>query len=99
MEMATVGGAAVLSLDDRIGTISEGRDADLVCISTRAAHATPIYDPFSHLICAARAADVVHVLVRGKLLVENRELLTIDFERGRKQAQEFASRIRGQAST
>ncbi len=93
VEMATLGGAAVLSLGDRIGTISEGRDADLICISTQPAHATPLYDPFSHLMYAARAADVLHVLVRGRVLVENRELTTIDLERIRKQATAFAAAI------
>jgi 5-methylthioadenosine/S-adenosylhomocysteine deaminase len=94
LEMATIGGARVLGLDDRIGTLSEGKEADLICISVDRAHASPLYDPFSHLVYAARASDVRHVLVRGKLVVGDGKLRTIDLERIRAEAAEFAVRLR-----
>ena len=94
LEMATIGGARVLGLDDRIGTLSEGKEADLICISVDRAHASPLYDPFSHLVYAARASDVRHVLVRGKLVVGDGKLRTIDLERIRAEAAEFALRLR-----
>lgn len=94
LEMATIGGARVLGLDDRIGTLSEGKEADLICISVDRAHASPLYDPFSHLVYAARASDVRHVLVRGKLVVGDGKLRTIDLERVRAEAAEFALRLR-----
>ncbi len=91
--MATLGGARVLGLDDRIGTLSEGKEADIVCIDLRAPHATPMYDPFSHLAYAARAADVRHVLVRGRVLVRNGVLETIDLETVTAKAAEITARI------
>ncbi|HSL17321.1 MAG TPA: amidohydrolase family protein [Methylomirabilota bacterium] len=94
VEMATIGGARVLGLDDEIGTLAEGKQADLVCISVDGAHATPLYDPFSHLVFAARASDVRHVLIRGKLVVGNRSLNTLDFERIRTEVRELIRRIR-----
>jgi 5-methylthioadenosine/S-adenosylhomocysteine deaminase len=57
--------------------------------------ATPIYDPFPHLVFAARAADVRHVLVRGRVQVKDWQATTIDEERVRAQAAEVAARIRG----
>jgi 5-methylthioadenosine/S-adenosylhomocysteine deaminase len=93
LDMVTIAGARVLGLEGRIGTLSEGREADLICISTDGPHATPMYDPYSHLVFAARSADVRHVMVRGKVLVQDRELLTLDRERIEAQAREFSERI------
>jgi len=91
--MATIGGARVLGLDDRIGTLAEGKEADIVCIDLRGPHATPVYDPVSHLAYAARAADVRHVLVRGRVLVRNRKLETLDIESVQAKALEITARI------
>ncbi len=94
LAMATIGGARVLGLDDRIGTLTEGKEADLICISIDRAHATPFYDPFSHLVYAARSSDVRHVLVRGKPVVADGKLRTLDLERVRAEAAAFALRLR-----
>ena len=95
VKMATVGGARVLGLDHRIGRLAEGMEADLVCLDTTGLHATPLFDPFSHLAYAARSSDVRHVLVRGRVLVNNRTLQTIDTEELRARAAEIAEKIAG----
>ncbi len=95
IELVTVDGARVLGLDSRIGTLTEGRDADITCIDVGRAHTTPMFDPFSHLVFAARAGDVRHVLVRGKTLVRDHKLMTIDIERVLAKACEAAERIAG----
>lgn len=77
-EMLTIGGARVLGLGDRVGSLEVGKEADVVCLGIDAPHATPLHEPFSHLAYSARAADVLHVVVRGRILMQNRELLTID---------------------
>ena len=94
LEMVTVRGAEVLGLGERIGTLSEGRDADLICVSIDGPHTAPMYDPFSHMVFAARASDVRHVMVRGSVLVRNRKLETLDRERIEAQAREFSETIR-----
>jgi 5-methylthioadenosine/S-adenosylhomocysteine deaminase len=94
LELATVDGARVLGLEHAIGTLAEGREADLVCIDTNKVHGTPLYDSFSHLAFAARSSDVRHVVVRGRVVVRNRELQTIDVEQLRAKASEAAARIR-----
>jgi 5-methylthioadenosine/S-adenosylhomocysteine deaminase len=95
VEMETVKGAQVLGLDGMVGTLTEGREADIICIDTNRPHATPLYDPFSHLVFAARAGDVKHVIVRGKVVVRNRNVETIDVEAVLTGAQTAAERIRG----
>lgn len=93
VEMATVDGAKVLGLGQRIGTLTEGSEADITCIDASRAHMTPMFDPYSHLVFAARASDVRHVLVRGKTLVRDRKLMTIDIERVLAKANEVGERI------
>jgi len=93
LELATVGGARVLGLDDRVGRLVEGYEADVVCIDVTGAQAVPMYDPYSHLAYAARACDVRHVLVRGKLLVRNRSLETMDLDEVTAQALNAAAGI------
>jgi 5-methylthioadenosine/S-adenosylhomocysteine deaminase len=93
LELATVGGAKVLGLDN-VGTLTEGREADLVCVAVEGPHATPMYDPYSHLVFSARSADVRHVMIRGQVVVRNRELQTLDVERIEAQARELSETIR-----
>jgi 5-methylthioadenosine/S-adenosylhomocysteine deaminase len=94
IEMATIGGARVLGLDTEIGTLTEGKQADMVCFSVDEPHATPIFDPWSHLVYSARSSDVKHVLIRGKLVVGNRSLNTMDKERIESQAWDFAQQLK-----
>jgi 5-methylthioadenosine/S-adenosylhomocysteine deaminase len=95
LELATAGGARVLGLDDRIGVLREGLEADLIVVSTEAAHATPVFDPYSHMVYAARSSDVRHVLVRGRTVVRDRRLETLDLAEIRRDALDIAARIRG----
>ncbi|HNX50034.1 MAG TPA: amidohydrolase [Thermoanaerobaculaceae bacterium] len=78
VELLTIGGARVLGLDDRIGTLEPGKDADIICLGVDGPHATPLHDPYSHVAYAARAADVTHVLVRGRVVMQGRQLVTLD---------------------
>ncbi len=94
IEMATVQGARVLGLANRIGTLTEGREADLICVKVEGPHAAPMYDPFSHLVFAARATDVRHVVIRGRIIVRNRALQTLDLDRIESQVREISETIR-----
>lgn len=77
-ELLTIGGARVLGLADRIGSLEVGKRADVVCLSMDAPGAVPSFDPYSHLAYAARAADVRHVVVDGATVVEDGAVTTVD---------------------
>ncbi len=77
-EMATIDGAGALGLQDEIGTIEVGKKADLVLLDIKAPHLTPFRHPISHIIYAANGGDVNTVICNGEILMQNRELLTID---------------------
>ncbi|MBA4423120.1 MAG: amidohydrolase [Syntrophus sp. (in: bacteria)] len=78
VEMATLGGARVLGMADRIGSISPGKCADIILVNMNKPHLTPLYHPFSHLVYAASGADVLTSIIGGQVVMRNRRLLTID---------------------
>jgi 5-methylthioadenosine/S-adenosylhomocysteine deaminase len=78
LRMATIEGARALGLDREIGSLEVGKQADLIVIDTYQPHLSPMYHPQSHLIYAAHAADVCHVLIAGRQVVRDRQLQTID---------------------
>ena len=78
VEMATIGGARALGLEDRIGSLEVGKRADIALIDATGAHMTPLYDPYAALVYAATPADVRTVIVDGRVVVEDRRLVTAD---------------------
>lgn len=94
LEMLTVNGAKILGLQN-VGTLTEGKEADLICISIDRLHTAPMYDPISQVVFAARSSDVRHVMIRGRVVVRNRELQTLDQERIEAQAREFSETVKG----
>lgn len=74
LEMATIGGAKVLNLDKKIGSIEVGKKADLVLFETESINMQPIYDYYSVLVYSANPSNVDTVIVDGKILVENKKL-------------------------
>ena len=78
VEMATIAGARAIGLDRRIGSLEVGKQADLIVIDTHAPHLVPIYHPESHIVYAAKSSDVRDVLVDGRVLVRNRQILHLD---------------------
>ena len=77
-KMATINGANSLGLENEIGTIEVGKKADLVLVNMKTPKLTPFRNPISHLVYSANGGDVDTVICNGKLLMKNKELLTID---------------------
>jgi 5-methylthioadenosine/S-adenosylhomocysteine deaminase len=78
LDMATINGARSLSLDDKIGSLEVGKRADLITVTTASARETPLYDPISHLVYVTRGDDVRNVVVNGKVLMKERQVLTLN---------------------
>ena len=78
LEMATINGAKALGLADIIGTIEKGKEADLVLIDSRCASMTPLNNIFSAIVFSMPEDALDTVYCRGKLLMEHRELKTLD---------------------
>ena len=78
LAMATLDGARALGLDREIGSIVPGKSADLAAVNLAALEMSPCYHPISHLVYAAGREQVTHTWVRGRLLLEERRLTTLD---------------------
>ena len=95
VDLATIGGAACFGVQQTLGSLEEGKLADLIMIDLKKPHLTPLYNPVSHLVYAARGTDVCTTIVNGKILMLDNEFLTIDMqktlERAEKDAQELTS--------
>jgi 5-methylthioadenosine/S-adenosylhomocysteine deaminase len=78
LEMATLGGARALGMEDRLGSLEAGKRADIVVVSRDAARLHPMYDPVSHLVYAAKGADVSDVVIEGRVVLRGRKVLTLD---------------------
>jgi 5-methylthioadenosine/S-adenosylhomocysteine deaminase len=75
---ATMGGAKALGLQDTIGSIEPGKSADLIAIDLNRIETQPVYNPISQVVYSASREQVTHAWVNGKLLLNNRELVTIN---------------------
>jgi 5-methylthioadenosine/S-adenosylhomocysteine deaminase len=78
LKMATIDGAEALSWKNHIGSIEPGKKADLTIINFNKPHLCPLYSEVSHIIYAANPSDVDTVIINGKIIMENRKLLTIN---------------------
>jgi 5-methylthioadenosine/S-adenosylhomocysteine deaminase len=94
IKMATIGSARVLNLQHQIGSIEENKLADIIVINSKSANMTPIYNPYSALVYSAYPTDVRHSIVHGRLLMEDRNVLTVDENRIIKRAQAFSEKIK-----
>jgi 5-methylthioadenosine/S-adenosylhomocysteine deaminase len=94
LNMATIGGAKAIGLDDNIGSLEAGKQADIIIIDIDKPHLVPMYNPVSHIVYSARGSDVRDVLVAGRILVRDHNLLSIDLEEILEKAAEISEIIK-----
>jgi 5-methylthioadenosine/S-adenosylhomocysteine deaminase len=80
LRMATTGGARALGLADQIGSVEVGKRADLQLINLDHLHTTPRPDPISTIVYAAEASDVEAVIIDGRIVMQEKRLLTLNEE-------------------
>jgi 5-methylthioadenosine/S-adenosylhomocysteine deaminase len=78
LKMATSGGARALGLEKTIGSIEEGKRADIVLLDLNRIHTTPHSDPISTIVYAADRTNIETVIIDGKIVLRNQSLQTID---------------------
>jgi cytosine/adenosine deaminase-related metal-dependent hydrolase len=93
VRMATRGGAAALGLASQIGSLEVGKRGDAIAIDITGVHVAPTANPWSAIAYAARATDVRHVAVDGRVVVRDRELHTLELPRVRDRARAAAARL------
>lgn len=98
LRMATVGGAAVLGLEKEIGTLEQGKRADIIVVDLKSPHLCPVYDPVSALVYSANGGDVKDVIVNGRVLMKDKEFMTVDADEVMGKVREISQRIGGAGS-
>jgi len=93
LRMATQNGARALGLEGKTGELSPGKWADIIVVDFDQPHLTPLYQPVSHLVYAARGSDVRHSIIHGRMVMEDRRLLTMDVDEVMDRVRSFASTL------
>lgn len=94
VEMATMGSARALHMEDKIGSLETGKLADIIVVDTKAPNMVPVYSPYAALVYGANGANVRHTIVDGVILMEDRQLLTVNENEIIQDAQRFAEKVR-----
>jgi 5-methylthioadenosine/S-adenosylhomocysteine deaminase len=76
--MATITGARALHIEKQTGSIEVGKRADFILVDTTAAHATPMYNVYAQIVYALKDLDVRTSVINGRVVMEDRKLLTLD---------------------
>lgn len=93
IKMATINGAKALGKENEIGTLAEGKQADIISIDFSDISSAPVYDPVSHLVYNVSRNQVDHVWVAGKLQVKNKQFTHLNESQLIELAQEWANKI------
>jgi 5-methylthioadenosine/S-adenosylhomocysteine deaminase len=96
LKMATINGAKALGLRENVGSLQVGKKADMVLIDLSKPHLKPLHNIYASIVYSARGSDVDTVIVDGKILMENRQVKTLDeqavMEKAEKTALDLLSR-------
>ena len=87
-------GAKIIGMEGEIGIIAEGMKADIIQIAYEDVHHVPSYDIASHLIYVTDEQDVINVIIDGKLVMHQKEFLTLDIKRIREEVASISNIIK-----
>jgi 5-methylthioadenosine/S-adenosylhomocysteine deaminase len=92
-ELATIRGAAALHLEKEIGSLEAGKRADLLIIERDSLNQIPLYNIYSDLVYATKGSDVESVIINGRVVMQNRRLLTLNEVAIKRDARVFREKI------
>lgn len=96
IRMATLEGAQVLGLDNRIGSLEPGKQADLIRIDLSAPRMQPVYDIYATLVFSAMPSDVRDVMVGGRWIMRGRNVESLERKKILRNAGQIATAFRAE---
>lgn len=90
LDMGTIDGARCLLWDDEIGSLEEGKKADLVIINPNTANMLPVHDVVINIVTAMKTENIESVMADGKWLMRDGRVVTVDEEAVKQEAAERA---------
>jgi 5-methylthioadenosine/S-adenosylhomocysteine deaminase len=92
--LATLEAARALKVDDRVGSLTPGRQADVIAVDLSSSHQVPTQDPYGALVHTANQGDVLMTMVGGKVLYDRGVCVTVDAERAFARVEEMRASLR-----
>jgi 5-methylthioadenosine/S-adenosylhomocysteine deaminase len=93
VEMATLGGARTLGLENMIGSIEVGKRADIILVDFNKPHLKPFHDVHANLVYSTCGSDVDIVIIDGRILIEKGEVKVLDEAKVMSEAEKRAFRL------
>ena len=93
VDLATRGGARALHLEDRLGSLEPGKLADVILVDTDSTAMVPLHDPYAALVYAASPRDVRTTIIHGRVVMEDRRVITVDAAAVRARMRTITDRI------
>ena len=78
LEFATIDGARAIALDTRIGSLTPGKQADLILVRTDQVNVAPLIDPVATVVICADTSNIDTVMIAGRILKQNGQLVRVD---------------------
>jgi cytosine/adenosine deaminase-related metal-dependent hydrolase len=99
LRWGTANGAHAMGLEDRIGSLTPGKQADVIVIGGRRLNVVPMADPVGCLVAQANSANVQHVLIAGRFVKRDGALVGLDLEHAIALAEGSCERVLGLITT
>ena len=93
VEMATIDGARALHMEKEIGSLEAGKKADVIVISLHEPNAVPMYDVYAQLAYALKGSDVETVVIGGRVVMREHQLLTVKEDEAIAKAREYQKKV------
>jgi 5-methylthioadenosine/S-adenosylhomocysteine deaminase len=81
LSLATVEGARALGMENLVGSLEKGKQADIIILDIHQPHLTPFYHPYSHLVYAANGSEVRTSIINGRIIMRDGIMINLDEER------------------
>ncbi len=95
LEFATIDGARTCGLEDRVGTLTVGKQADLLLLKTDAINTAPVLDPIGTIVVFSDTSNVDSVFVAGKAVKRNGQLVDVDLRQTFQRLEESRNHVLG----
>lgn len=93
LQMATIGGAKALGLENEVGSLEKGKKADIILLDINNIESLPINNLVSHLVHNIKPSNVKTTIINGNIVMENRKLLNVDEEYLKVQINEIIKKL------
>ena len=98
LELATLGGAKALGLQDHIGSLEIGKQADMISIQLQDVGTLPVFDPIAQVVYSASHSQIQHVWVAGEHLLDQRRAVKSDHHSIHERAEQWGRQIKAQTN-